>query len=179
MRSAASASSHHQGASRGIPGGFSRVNLGCKNWTFQHTRLNKKTTHTDDAITKSGEKETRSLEANQTRINPTVVETKKRGPARRLLRGFTLRLPTPRRGLVSFFACALSLSLFCAGSSLANVSITAASGGTNISADKAADATSPGWVTLGSFVLNEGNKTDISAGSGQTLILKAPAGFQF
>jgi len=119
------------------------------------------------------------LEANQTRINPTVVEAKKRGPARRLLRGFTLRLPTPRRGLVSFFACALSLSLFCAGSSLANVSITAASGGTNISADKAADATSPGWVTLGSFVLNEGNKTDISAGSGQTLILKAPAGFQF
>src|SRR5439155_15151509 len=50
------------------------------------------------------------------------------------------------------------LMLLCLGTSsaLATVSITAATGGA-ISADKAANATSPAWTTLGPIVISEAN----------------------
>ncbi len=65
---------------------------------------------------------------------------------------------------------------------LGTVTITPATGGTNISADKSANATLPAWTTLGAISIDEGspgNKNDFSSGTGVTLILKAPAGFQF
>jgi hypothetical protein len=62
---------------------------------------------------------------------------------------------------------------------LANVNITAASGGTGISADKAANATSPVWTSLGPITIAEMNKGDINTGANITLVLKAPAGFEF
>jgi hypothetical protein len=63
---------------------------------------------------------------------------------------------------------------------IAAVSITAATGGTNISADKAANASSPQTTTLGDIVIQEGGGTFGDFGSpGGTLILTAPSGWQF
>ena len=49
----------------------------------------------------------------------------------------------------------------------------------SISADTAASAASPAWTTLGNIKVAENNKADFSAGTGVTLILKAPTGWQF
>ncbi|MFZ9386235.1 MAG: hypothetical protein ACO25B_00005, partial [Chitinophagaceae bacterium] len=61
--------------------------------------------------------------------------------------------------------------------------VTPASGGTNIPADKAANASSPAYTTLGDITVSEGrssasNRGDFSAPGG-TLILTAPAGWKF
>jgi hypothetical protein len=56
---------------------------------------------------------------------------------------------------------------------------TATPANASISADTAASAASPAWTTLGKIVVSENNKADFSAGTGVTLILKAPAGWQF
>src|SRR5689334_1096760 len=61
----------------------------------------------------------------------------------------------------------------------AAVGITPASGGSAISADTAASGGAGTWTTLGPITIAEGKKTDISAGSGVTLVLKAPSGFEF
>lgn len=60
----------------------------------------------------------------------------------------------------------------------ATVSVTAASGGSAISADSAATGGSGAWTTLGPITIVEGKKSDISVGSGVTLILKVPSGFE-
>ena len=66
------------------------------------------------------------------------------------------------------------LLLFGAGSAFAVVTITAATLGTNISADKAANATAPAWTTLGNIRVAEAVATDIPANqTGATLILTA------
>jgi hypothetical protein len=72
----------------------------------------------------------------------------------------------------------LPASLTLAASARAAVSVTGASGGGSISADTAANATTPAWTSLGSITIAEpsGSKGDIGGG---TLILKAPAGFEF
>jgi len=62
---------------------------------------------------------------------------------------------------------------------VAAVSVTGASGGGSISADKAATAPLPAWTTLGPIVMVEGNKNDFGPGNNVTLVLKAPAGFEF
>src|SRR5262249_2051363 len=61
------------------------------------------------------------------------------------------------------------------------VTVTAASGGTNLAADKAANAASPQYTTLGNIVIAESgnNKGDFAAGSNKTLILTAPSGWAF
>jgi hypothetical protein len=59
-----------------------------------------------------------------------------------------------------------------------NVAVTAGSGGT-ISADKAANATSPVFTTLGDIVISEGSNNDFPIQSNTTLILTAPTGWQF
>src|SRR5205823_8418770 len=61
----------------------------------------------------------------------------------------------------------------------AAVTITSATGGANIPADKAANAISPAWTALGPIVIREGNKFDFSSGANLTLVFKAPAGFEF
>ncbi|MEO6183336.1 MAG: Ig-like domain-containing protein, partial [Verrucomicrobiota bacterium] len=80
---------------------------------------------------------------------------------------------------VSLFVCTL---LILSNDTFGTVTITPASGGTNILADTSANAISPAWTTLGPISIDEvspGNKNNFSSGSGVTLILKAPAGFQF
>ena len=78
-------------------------------------------------------------------------------------------------GLV-VLACALLVAKFAA----AAVTVTPASGGTNISADNAANATTPAWTTLGNIVIAEGATGDIPGGLiGATLILTAPTNWQF
>jgi hypothetical protein len=60
--------------------------------------------------------------------------------------------------------------------SMEGQNITQFTGGTNISADKAANATSPAYTTLGNLVVAEVNKKDLTTG---TLILAAPSGWTF
>ena len=64
---------------------------------------------------------------------------------------------------------------------LAAVTVTAATGGTGISADKAANATTPGWTTLGNMVIEENNDGDFasSGGANRTIVLSAPSGWNF
>jgi hypothetical protein len=61
----------------------------------------------------------------------------------------------------------------------AAVVVTPASGGSAISADTAASGGAGAWTALGPITITEAKKTDISAGSGVTLVLKVPSGFEF
>src|SRR5207245_7449256 len=93
-----------------------------------------------------------------------------------------LALPQSRRGVV-LVSWPLRLIVVCVSllgtGAYAAVTITSATGGTNILADKAANAISPAWTALGPIVIREGNKFDFSSGANLTLVLKAPAGFEF
>lgn|GEM_PF-6029247 len=60
-----------------------------------------------------------------------------------------------------------------------SVTVTPASGGTNIPADKAQNAVTPAWTALGNIVIQENSSNDFSSGSGVTLILTAPDGWRF
>jgi hypothetical protein len=63
----------------------------------------------------------------------------------------------------------------------ASVTVSPATGGANISADTAANAPTPMWTTLGAITITEGTNTpgDFANGTGKTLVLAAPGGFQF
>ena len=69
------------------------------------------------------------------------------------------------------------------GEAFCDVNITPASGGASISADTAANAAVPAWTTLGPITIAEPNdgsgNGNFAAGIGQTLVLKAPASFEF
>jgi len=74
---------------------------------------------------------------------------------------------------------ASGLAVCAANVTQAAVTVTAATGGTNISADKAQNATAPSFTTLGNIVILEGANGDFAAGTGVTLILTAPSGWRF
>src|SRR5215213_3836664 len=57
--------------------------------------------------------------------------------------------------------------------------VTPATGGANISADKAANATLPAFTTLGDIVIAENVNNDFPVQANSTLILTAPTGWQF
>jgi hypothetical protein len=61
----------------------------------------------------------------------------------------------------------------------AGVNVTPATGGTGISADKAANATSPQFTQLGDIVLAETVVGDFVSQTNKTLILTAPSGWEF
>ncbi|MBK8363855.1 MAG: hypothetical protein IPL24_09260 [Bacteroidetes bacterium] len=84
------------------------------------------------------------------------------------------RLSSSNTTLLLLFFC----SLFFAISVSANVTITRATGG-SISADKAANAISPTYTTLGNVRLTEGATSDFAAGTNLTLTLNAPTGWNF
>jgi rhamnogalacturonyl hydrolase YesR len=71
------------------------------------------------------------------------------------------------------------LFLATAGSGFATVTLTGASGGGSVSADTASNAPAPAWTSLGAITITEGASTDFTNGTGVTLVLKTPAGFQF
>ncbi|MFA6469683.1 MAG: hypothetical protein WCW35_12350 [Bacteroidota bacterium] len=73
----------------------------------------------------------------------------------------------------------LAAIVLCGNMLFATVTVTAATGGTNISADKAANAVTPLFTTLGNIVITEGAKGDFAIGTGVTMILSAPSGWQF
>jgi rhamnogalacturonyl hydrolase YesR len=77
------------------------------------------------------------------------------------------------------FVFSAGLFLAATGSAFATVTITGASGGSSISADTASNSPAAAWTTLGPITIAEGTSTDFTNGTGVTLILKAPAGFQF
>ncbi|MDB6028437.1 MAG: dystroglycan-type cadherin-like domain repeat protein [Verrucomicrobiales bacterium] len=85
---------------------------------------------------------------------------------------------------VGFAVIASVLISTLSGSAASGISITGATGGSNISADKAANAASPAWTTLtGGITIDEGTGNSkqgfIGGGLNATLILKAPTGFEF
>ena len=59
------------------------------------------------------------------------------------------------------------------------VNITAASGGTDISADVAQNGSLPKFTTLGNIVIEESAPSDFAVGTDVTLILTAPSGWRF
>ena len=83
------------------------------------------------------------------------------------------------RKTVFAFILICGLALLCPPQALANVTVTAATGGTNISADKAQNASAPAFTTLGNIVISENANGDFALGTGITLILTAPAGWRF
>ena len=62
--------------------------------------------------------------------------------------------------------------------SFGQVTITVATGGTNISADKAANAVTPAFTTLGNIAIQETVQGDIGTDVTQ-MVLNAPAGWEF
>src|ERR1051326_7269469 len=60
-----------------------------------------------------------------------------------------------------------------------NVAISAATGGTNISADLAQNGAAPAFSTLGNIVITEGSNSDFAVQTGKTLILSPPNGWKF
>src|SRR5215210_1048395 len=88
-----------------------------------------------------------------------------------------------RTRLALLVGAALLVALLVARYAFANVTVTAATGGTNVSADKAANATVPAWTTLGNVAISEpgSSKGDFAAtgGTSKTLILTAPTNWAF
>src|SRR6266404_1378155 len=76
-------------------------------------------------------------------------------------------------------SAALTVLAFVPAARAVGVTVTAASGGSNISADTAQDATSPAFTTLGNIVIAENATGDFSIGTNVTLILTAPSGWRF
>lgn len=70
------------------------------------------------------------------------------------------------------------ITLFSSSPIMAAVTITTATGGANISADKASNASSPAWTTLGNITISESssNKNEVANG---TFIVSAPTGWNF
>ena len=67
---------------------------------------------------------------------------------------------------------------FASNPAFANVAVTAATGGTNICHNTAADGTAPAYTTLGVITVTEGANTDFATGLDQ-IVLTAPPGWQF
>jgi hypothetical protein len=76
------------------------------------------------------------------------------------------------RFILGFFSLAF------VSSASATVAVTTGSGGTHISADKTANATSPAYTTLGNIVISEGTNSDFATSVTQ-LVLNAPTGWTF
>src|SRR5438552_11580403 len=79
------------------------------------------------------------------------------------------------------FACirVLGAAVLCCAHARADVGVTVATGGTNVSADNAQNAVAPAFATLSAIVIQEGATDDFAAGNDQTLILTAPTGWNF
>ncbi|HEX8172931.1 MAG TPA: NEW3 domain-containing protein [Thermoanaerobaculia bacterium] len=73
----------------------------------------------------------------------------------------------------------LLLLVLAAASAFANVTVTPAAGGLNVSADRAANATSPAYTNIGPITIAEGADTDFAVGTNVTLGLNPPSGWTF
>src|SRR5437870_4988307 len=73
----------------------------------------------------------------------------------------------------------LGFALFCAPQALANVSATVPTNGTSLASDKAQNGPTPSVTKLGNIVILEGANGDFANQTNKTLILTAPAGWQF
>jgi len=82
--------------------------------------------------------------------------------------------------LIGVIIFLLSVGVYMSLKTEAAANVTPSSGGTNISADKAANATTPAWTTLGNIVITEGANGDFAASqTNTTLILTAPNNWSF
>jgi hypothetical protein len=94
------------------------------------------------------------------------------------LSGNVYRFLNAKVTLLALLLCIL------ASPSFALVTVTAATGGTNICSNKAVTGSAPGCTTLGNITVAETNNSDLTGGGGtsiitDTLILQAPTGWQF
>ena len=89
-----------------------------------------------------------------------------------------MRAPTLMSAMAAMAIVVVSL-VFVSQRVEAAVAVTAATGGGAISTDTAATATVPAWTSLGSIVITEGAATDMAVGAGVTVIMTAPAGFEY
>jgi hypothetical protein len=80
-------------------------------------------------------------------------------------------------GYLSFIA----MLLLCSLSVEAAVTVTPASGGTGISADRAANSTTAQWTTLGNIVIDENNNADLQFTNwvDNLIVFTAPSGWEF
>jgi hypothetical protein len=87
------------------------------------------------------------------------------------------------RRLLVFGSAAVLLALLVALSfvrpAAAAVGVTAATGGTGLSADIAANGSAPAYTTLGDIVITEVANGDFAVGTGVTMILSPPANWEF
>ncbi|TSD64060.1 T9SS type A sorting domain-containing protein [Inquilinus sp. KBS0705] len=74
--------------------------------------------------------------------------------------------------------CLLISSLFFTYS-FATATITTATGGTGISADKSSGSAGAAFTTLGNIVIGSGTNTDFTTGTNVTFVLTAPTNWQF
>lgn len=91
------------------------------------------------------------------------------------LKIFTARVNTARMFWLALILCCFSLP------SIANITVTPGSGGTNICANKAVGGLTPAYTTLGTITVAEGANNDFGGGGTgfNTITLTAPAGWQF
>ncbi|MES2410666.1 MAG: YDG domain-containing protein [Bacteroidota bacterium] len=74
----------------------------------------------------------------------------------------------------------LLFSFFVTINITSQVTVTSATGGINLSADKAANATTPAYTTLGDITIRESNKADIAGFSNsKTFTITPPTGWSF
>ena len=75
----------------------------------------------------------------------------------------------------------LLILFFCSMNLKATVMVTAGAGGANVSADKAANSSTPAYtILLGKIYIIEGNSTDFSPNqTNVTLVLSAPTNWTF
>src|SRR5438552_3027931 len=78
-----------------------------------------------------------------------------------------------RTAIISVLA--LALAWLGTASLLANVTVTTATGGPNLSADNAQNGAAPAFTTLGNVEIQENDPADFASGTDVTLILTAPS----
>src|SRR5438093_13445621 len=80
---------------------------------------------------------------------------------------------------LNLLAPVCALAWLGAGPARADVIVTAATGGTGLSADLAQNGAAPGFTALGSIVIQESASSDFPLQTNKTLILSAPNGWRF
>src|SRR5437667_12207419 len=74
---------------------------------------------------------------------------------------------------IAMFLVVSGLAMGATTMTQAAVTVTAATGGTNVSADRAQNGAAPAYSTLGNIVIQEGANGDFATGNHRTLILTA------
>src|SRR3989442_1451921 len=89
------------------------------------------------------------------------------------------RRALPKSMVHDSLVLALALAWLSAGSARANVTVTAPTGGSGLSADSAQNGATPTFTALGDLIIQEQANGDFPLQTNKTLILSAPSGWRF